>query len=231
MNFTDKIPILLERRKIMRRAILSSGLDLSIALAIGKETDLLPLVYCFNNPTCLHYIGTDAKSCLAAFPVKSPGFLVCSDELVDSDGFSLTKTFKDKHPSTKTLLICTSFKANSRVSNAEWIDGIFYLEEAFEGKGVLQQAVIAATGGHRYRSEKIRAHCKTTSHLQLNERDYQILNCLADGMNNREISVKLHISEETAKTYTKRLLGNLGAKNRLHAVVLGLRFGLTSITK
>ena len=91
--------------------------------------------------------------------------------------------------------------------------------------------MIAAAGGHRYRSERIRAQCETTSDLQLKERDYQILNCLADGMNNREISAKLQISEETAKTYTKRLLGNLGAKNRLHAVVLGLRFGLTAITK
>jgi DNA-binding NarL/FixJ family response regulator len=231
MNLTDRVPILVERRRIMRRALLTSGLDLSIALAIGKETNLLPLVYCFANPTYLHYIGTDAKSCLEAFPNKSPGFLVCSDELVDSDGFSLTKTFKAKHPRTKTLLMCTSSKADARVKSADWIDGIFFLQEAFEGKGVLQQAVIAATGGHRYRSERIRAQCETTSDLQLKERDYQILNCLADGMNNREISAKLQISEETAKTYTKRLLGNLGAKNRLHAVVLGLRFGLTAITQ
>lgn len=50
-------------------------------------------------------------------------------------------------------------------------------------------------------------------------------------MNNREISAQLHISEETAKTYTKRLIGSLGAKNRLHAVILGLRFALTTITQ
>ena len=233
MNLTDRMPILLERRRIMRRAILSSGLDLSVALAIGKETNLLPLIYSFANPTCLHYIGTDAKSCLDACPIKSksPGFLISSDELVDSDGFSLTKAFKLKHPRTKILLICTGSQADARLSGADWIDGIFYLQEAYEGKGVLQQAVIAAAGGHRYRSERIRAQCETTSDLQLKERDYQILNCLADGMNNREISAKLQISEETAKTYTKRLLGNLGAKNRLHAVVLGLRFGLTAITK
>jgi DNA-binding NarL/FixJ family response regulator len=231
MNLTERMPILLERRRIMRRAILSSGLDLSVALAIGKETNLLPLIYSFTNPTCLHYIGTDAKSCLEAFPTKSPGFLVCSDELVDSDGFSLAKAFKTKHPRTKILLICTGPQADARVTSADWIDGIFYIQEAFEGKGVLQQAVIAAAGGHRYRSERIRAQCETSSDLQLKERDYQILNCLADGMNNREISATLQISEETAKTYTKRLLGNLGAKNRLHAVVLGLRFGLTAITK
>jgi hypothetical protein len=76
MNLTDRMPILLERRKVMRRAVLSSGLDLSVALAFGKTTNLLPLVYCFPNLACIRYIGTDTKSCLQPFPVKSPGFLV-----------------------------------------------------------------------------------------------------------------------------------------------------------
>ena len=231
MNLTDRMPILLERRKVMRRAVLSSGLDLSVALAIGKTTNLLPLVYCFPNPACIQYIGTDTKSCLDAFPVKSPGFLVCSDELEDGDGYSLTKAFKNNHPRTKILLICTAPQADTRISHAEWIDGIFDLEEAFEGKGVLQEAVIATTRGYRYRSERIRTRIETGSDLHLKERDYQILSCLADGMNNREISAQLQISEETAKTYTKRLIGSLGAKNRLHAVILGLRFGLTTITQ
>ena len=63
----------------------------------------------------------------------------------------------------------------------------------------------------------------------LKDRDYDILRCLADGMSNREIADTLHISEESAKTYTKRLIGNLSAKNRLHALILGLRYGLTTI--
>ena len=48
-------------------------------------------------------------------------------------------------------------------------------------------------------------------------------------MSNREIAETLQLSEHTAKTYTKRLIGNLSAKNRLHALILGLRYGLISI--
>jgi DNA-binding CsgD family transcriptional regulator len=48
-------------------------------------------------------------------------------------------------------------------------------------------------------------------------------------MSNREIADSLQISEQTAKTYTKRLIGNLSAMNRLHSLILGLRYGLTSI--
>ena len=232
MDLTTRIPLLLERRKVMQRAIISRGLDLSVAIAFEREELLLPIAFTFENPTSvIQYLGTDTKTCLDAFKKKGPGFFICGESLSGGDGFELTKTIRGNYPKTKILLVCTGTKADSRVRDANWIDGIFYLQEALEGKGVLQEAVLAATGGHRYRSHRIRAQCETTSDLQLKERDYQILNCLADGMNNREIAAKLHISEETAKTYTKRLLGNLGAKNRLHAVVLGLRFGLTAINQ
>ena len=231
MDLTSRIPLLGERRKVMRRAIISSGLDLSVAIAFEKEELLLPLAYTFEQPSVIQYLGTDTKTCLDAFKKKEPGFFICGENLQDGDGFELTKTIKDSHPKTKILLVCTGAKTDSRVHHATWIDGIFYLQEALEGKGVIQEAVLAATGGHHYRSERIRSLSESVSGLQLRERDYQILHCLADGMNNREISAQLQISEETAKTYTKRLLGNLGAKNRLHAVILGLRFGLTSITK
>ena len=232
MDLTTRIPLLLERRKVMQRAIISRGLDLSVAIAFEREELLLPIAFTFENPTSvIQYLGTDTKTCLDAFNKKVPGFFICGESLNGGDGFKLTKTIRSNYPKTKILLVCTGAKADSRVRDANWIDGIFYLQEALEGKGVLQEAVLAATGGHRYRSERIRSLSEFQSDLQLKERDYQILHCLADGMNNREISARLQISEETAKTYTKRLLGNLGAKNRLHAVILGLRFGLTSITQ
>ena len=232
MDLTTRIPLLLERRKVMQRAIISRGLDLSVAIAFEREELLLPIAFTFENPTSvIQYLGTDTKTCLDAFNKKVPGFFICGESLNGGDGFKLTKTIRSNYPKTKILLVCTGAKADSRVRDANWIDGIFYLQEALEGKGVIQEAVLAATGGHRYRSERIRSLSEFQSDLQLKERDYQILHCLADGMNNREISARLQISEETAKTYTKRLLGNLGAKNRLHAVILGLRFGLTSITQ
>jgi DNA-binding NarL/FixJ family response regulator len=90
-------------------------------------------------------------------------------------------------------------------------------------------AILAVSGGRRYRSQRIREISEKTSNLDLKDRDYDILHCLADGMSNREIADSLQISLQTAKTYTKRLIGNLSAKNRLHALILGLRYGLTNI--
>ena len=174
-------------------------------------------------------MGNDAASCLAAFRKKPIGFLICADQLAQGDGFHLCHQVRTINPATKTLLICTGHQIDQRAFEADDIDAILSFQEMIEARGVFGAAILAASGGRRYRSQRIRDISEKTSSLDLRDRDYDILHCLAEGMTNREIADALHISEETAKTYTKRLIGNLSAKNRLHALILGLRYGLTSI--
>ena len=46
------------------------------------------------------------------------------------------------------------------------------------------------------------------------------------GLSDRDIARQLMVSEETARTYTKRLLQTLGVNNRLQAVLKGMRCGM-----
>jgi len=62
--------------------------------------------------------------------------------------------------------------------------------------------------------------------LNLNKRETEILALIASGLRNREIGASLNIGEETVKSHVCSLLGKLGARNRAHAVALGLRGGL-----
>jgi DNA-binding NarL/FixJ family response regulator len=52
---------------------------------------------------------------------------------------------------------------------------------------------------------------------------------LASGLTDREIAERLVVSEETAKTYTKRLLKTLDVNNRLQAVLKGMRCGMVQV--
>jgi DNA-binding NarL/FixJ family response regulator len=63
----------------------------------------------------------------------------------------------------------------------------------------------------------------------LTPREYQVLDCLACGLSDREIARQLMVSEATARTYTKRLLQTLGVNNRLQAVLKGMRCGMVQI--
>ena len=56
-----------------------------------------------------------------------------------------------------------------------------------------------------------------------------VLDLLASGLSDREIARALVVSEETARTYTKRLLQTLDVNNRLQAVLKGMRCGMVQL--
>jgi DNA-binding CsgD family transcriptional regulator len=60
----------------------------------------------------------------------------------------------------------------------------------------------------------------------ITQRQREILQLLADGESTTVAARKLGLSEETVKTHMKNALGRLGAKNRSHAIAIGLRESL-----
>ena len=62
----------------------------------------------------------------------------------------------------------------------------------------------------------------------LTDREREVLNLIADGMNNREIAEKLFISEKTVKTHVSNLLSKLHLDDRTQAAIYALRHGLTA---
>ncbi len=63
----------------------------------------------------------------------------------------------------------------------------------------------------------------------LTEREIEVLGLLAQGMPNKEIAVRLTISERTAKFHVSSIMGKLGATNRTEAVSLAAQRGLITL--
>jgi DNA-binding CsgD family transcriptional regulator len=57
-------------------------------------------------------------------------------------------------------------------------------------------------------------------------REIEVLQLIGDGLVNREIGVRLFLSEETVKSHVRHLLAKLQARSRAHAVAVGFRRGL-----
>ena len=63
----------------------------------------------------------------------------------------------------------------------------------------------------------------------LTPREEQVLRLLVEGLSNREIGARLHLTEGTVKNYVSAIIAKLQANDRTHAVVTALRHGLAEL--
>ena len=64
---------------------------------------------------------------------------------------------------------------------------------------------------------------------ELSAREKEVLNLLAQGLANKQIALRLGISEHTAKFHISSILGKLGVFNRTEAVRKGVQFGFVKL--
>jgi two-component system, NarL family, response regulator len=63
----------------------------------------------------------------------------------------------------------------------------------------------------------------------LSVREVDVLKLIANGLSNKEVANELGVTEATAKKHMTSVLMKLGAKDRTHAVKLGLERGIISL--
>lgn len=64
------------------------------------------------------------------------------------------------------------------------------------------------------------------SRRSLSRREYEVLQLIADGLENQAVAGELYVSVETVRTHVKNILRKLRARDRTHAVSLAYQAGL-----
>lgn len=65
--------------------------------------------------------------------------------------------------------------------------------------------------------------------MPLSRREYQVLQLVAEGLENAVIARILYLSVETVRTHVKSILRKLSAHDRTHAVAIAFRAGILII--
>lgn len=112
------------------------------------------------------------------------------------------------------------------VKDADPDDIVRAIRAAAAGESLLSPAVtrtvIATFAGRRTAA----SHTPHPRLADLTEREREVLELVAEGLNNDELAARLFISKATARTHVGNILTKLGARDRAQLVVIAHRAGL-----
>ncbi|MGO2052871.1 DNA-binding response regulator [Glutamicibacter sp. BW80] len=160
------------------------------------------------------------------------------------DGIEATKIIKSAHNSPAILAI-TAFSSDDYlvpvlmagasgylVKDTEPAEIIAAVHAVHQGSAAISPSVssdlISAVKNVYSKSHDIAGLIED---LGLTNREMQILDLLAKGFNNTEISRQLAISEATVKTHMAKIFMKLEVRDRVQALVAAARLGLVEISR
>jgi NarL family two-component system response regulator LiaR len=154
----------------------------------------------------------------------------------EMDGIEATRRIGNLNLSTKVIAL-SSFSDDSKVFSAIRAGASGYLLKNISS-AELADAIRAVYRGdpqlHPEIAKKLmnqfvnfKGKAETVS-KELTPRELEVLQLIAEGMNNTELAEALFISETTAKTHVHNILGKLNLADRTQAAIYAYKHGLVS---
>jgi DNA-binding NarL/FixJ family response regulator len=153
------------------------------------------------------------------------------------DGIEATRRIVASGAKSPRVLLITTFDLDEYVYDALSAGASGFLlkdvpaEKLFDAVRVVAagEALLAPSVTRRLIAEFARLRPRATRSDALSvltPREVEVLRLVAEGLSNAEIAGRLVVSEETVKTHVSHLLGKLGLRDRVQAVVVSYESGL-----
>jgi DNA-binding NarL/FixJ family response regulator len=172
----------------------------------------------------------------------APDVVVMDVRMPASSGIEATRRIKEEEPGTRILVLTISDEeddlyeaikagANGYLLKEISIDEIGDAVRSIHGGQSLISPSMASKLLDEFaamvRQEQVKEDVPTP---RLTPREMEVLQHVAQGMNNREIAGALFISENTVKNHVRNILEKLHLHSRMEAVVYAVREKLLEIT-
>jgi NarL family two-component system response regulator LiaR len=179
----------------------------------------------------------DGEEAVAQAESLCPDVILMDLVMPKLDGIEAISQIMSKLPSTR-ILVLTSFAADEKVFPAIKAGALGYLLKD-SGPEELVGAIRQVHRGEPSLEPSIArkvllelSHPPTQKSLTVNpltERELDILRLVAQGCSNKEIALKLSLSELTVRTHVSNILGKLHLASRTQAALYALQKGITSL--
>lgn len=178
--------------------------------------------------------GSVAEAC-ALTAELAPDVVLMDLGLPDGSGIDATQQIRAAHPDVRVLVMTMSSQDDAVVAAMRAGARGFVVKGA--GRDELIHAVrTVAAGGAVFSptvADRLGAFFVGSSSEpafpQLSEREREVLELLARGLDNRRIARELFLSDKTVRNHVSAILGKLEAGNRVDAIQRARRAGLGQV--
>jgi DNA-binding NarL/FixJ family response regulator len=149
-------------------------------------------------------------------------------QMPDMSGMEAIITIKSESPDAR-IIVLTTYSGDALAQRALKAGAQAYVLKSLVRTEILNTIRVVHGGEKHIQTDVAVEIARHTTDAMLTAREIQVLGLIASGNSNKKISTRLSINEETAKTHIKNILAKLGAKDRTHAVSLGLKRGIITL--
>jgi two-component system, NarL family, response regulator len=172
--------------------------------------------------------ASDGREAVAQFRNHHPDVTLMDLQMPNMSGIDAINAIRGEFPEAR-IVVLTTYAGDAQVKGALQAGAQGYLLKGLLRKELLDTIRAVHSGRKRMSPEiaaEIAEHAMDTA---LTPREIAVLKLIAAGNANKEIAAQLHISEEGVKGSVKSILLKLGANDRAHAAIIGLKRGIIEL--
>ena len=194
-----------------------------------------------SSDESVQVVGEAADGRAAAHRVRSlrPQVVLMDVRMPDVDGIRATREVLAAAPDVKVMIL-TTFEQDDYIFGALAAGASGFLLKRTSPEELIEAIRVVAAGDSllspsvtrrvidRMASQPGPDTASAERLAALTPRECEVLGLVARGFSNAEIAEALVVEESTVKTHVRRMLGKLGLRDRVQAVILAYESGLIS---
>ena len=186
--------------------------------------------------------AADGHAAIAQAAALQPDLVLMDIRMPGLDGIAATEAIVRAHPETRVLVLTTfdldeyafgAIRAGASgflLKDAQRHEMISAIRAVHRGDAALAPRVTRMLLEHVTpqlgAAAAVAPSAVEDPTSELTDRERDVFLEIARGLTNAEIATALFVSESTVKTHVGRVLAKLGARDRIHLVILAHRLGL-----
>lgn len=171
-----------------------------------------------------------ASEATRLIPALHPDLMILDVRLGEGNGISVCRDVRSIDPEIQALIL-TSHEDDEAFMSAVIAGARGYILKQVRGDAIVT-AVHAIAGGQNLLDAEVASRIQTrmrdagrrpSEFDPLTSTELRVLDLIADGLSNRQISLRIGLSEKTIKNHVSRILGKLGLESRTQAAIMVTR--------